>query len=137
MAKPFNPLELKLRVKRLIRYFYTESEKNTYFEHLRYSFIAVNLVTKQVLVDRKKVALTPREFQLLVFLMQRPKQVFTRKELLHEVWHYTYFGEERTVDNHIKKLRDKLGEYSLKAARTIVTVRNKGYVFNPDVENEE
>lgn len=91
----------------------------------------------RVLVDGNPVNLTPKEYDLLVYLAQSPDQIFGREQLLREVWKYEFFGDLRTVDTHIKRLREKLTKYSEPAAKMIVTVWGLGYKFNSFPEESE
>jgi two-component system response regulator ResD len=75
----------------------------------------------------KTVQLTPKEYELLHYLARSPDKVFTREELLRDVWQYEFFGDLRTVDTHIKRLREKLNRASSKAAKMITTVWGVGY----------
>ena len=81
------------------------------------------------MADGVEVALTPKEYELLYFLAKTPDEVYDREQLLKEVWHYEFFGDLRTVDTHIKRLREKLNKVSEDAARMIVTVWGVGYKF--------
>ncbi len=82
-----------------------------------------------MLADGKEVSLTPKEYELLHFLAKSPDKVFDREQLLKEVWHYEFFGDLRTVDTHVKRLREKLNRISESAAKMIVTVWGVGYKF--------
>ena len=88
----------------------------------------------ELLADGKEVSLTPKEYELLFFLAKSPDKVFDREQLLKEVWHYEFFGDLRTVDTHVKRLREKLNKVSENAAKMIVTVWGVGYKF--EVINE-
>ena len=79
-----------------------------------------------VQIDGESVALSPKEFDLLAFLVSRPEIAFTRDQLLNHVWGYDFFGDARTVDTHVKSLREKLGAYR----ERIVTVWGTGYRFS-------
>ncbi|WP_050615470.1 response regulator transcription factor [Bacillus testis] len=137
IVKPFSPREVVLRVKALLR----RSSKTT--------FIQADTTTKDIIVlphltidndahrvtaDQKEVSLTPKEYELLYFLAKAPDKVFDREQLLKEVWHYEFFGDLRTVDTHVKRLREKLNRVSEEAAKMIVTVWGVGYKF--EVVNE-
>lgn len=82
--------------------------------------------------DDKEVNLTPKEYELLLFLAQSPDKVFKREDLLKEVWQYEFFGDLRTVDTHVKRLREKLTGVSKEAAKMIVTVWGVGYKLEVD-----
>lgn len=135
---PFSPQEILLRVKRLLTYFYAPSPFKVVGDRYIFSFMSLDLSQQVVEIDQKKVKLTPREFQLLRYFAEHPDEVISRDELLRGVWGYHYFGEERTVDVHIRKLRNKLKEYSPVAAKAIQTEWKRGYRFNttPKIENE-
>ncbi len=75
----------------------------------------------------QEIQLTPKEYELLVFLAKTPDKVYKREELLKEVWQYEFFGDLRTVDTHVKRLREKLSSVSKDAAKMIVTVWGIGY----------
>jgi DNA-binding response OmpR family regulator len=96
------------------------------------SGITIDDVTYSARLHGTPMDLTYKEFELLKFLIQHPGRVFSREQLLSEVWGYDYFGGTRTVDVHIRRLRFKLGDLE----SLIGTVRNRGYSFNPD-KNED
>ncbi|WP_449620283.1 response regulator transcription factor [Robertmurraya sp. Marseille-Q9965] len=137
IVKPFSPREVVLRVKAMLRrssntsYFQTETiaKDVIVFQHL-----TIDNDAHRVLADGKEVSLTPKEYELLYFLAKAPDKVFDREQLLKEVWHYEFFGDLRTVDTHVKRLREKLNKVSEDAARMIVTVWGVGYKF--EVINE-
>lgn len=83
----------------------------------------------RVTVANNTVSLTPKEYDLLIFLAKAPNKVFEREQLLKEVWQYDYFGDLRTVDTHIKRLREKLYKHSEEVSKMIVTVWGIGYKF--------
>lgn len=129
IVKPFSPREVVLRIKAVLRR--TGSANNTgktkasnliVFPHL-----TIDLDAYRVTSNGKEIALTPKEYELLVFLAQSPDKVFKREELLKEVWQYEFFGDLRTVDTHVKRLREKLTSVSKEAAKMIVTVWGIGY----------
>ncbi len=132
IVKPFSPREVVLRVKALLRrssstkFLQTETAAKDVieFEHL-----TIDNDAHRVLADGKNVSLTPKEYELLLFLAQSPDKVFDREELLKEVWQYEFFGDLRTVDTHVKRLREKLSKVSKDAAKMIVTVWGVGYKF--------
>jgi DNA-binding response OmpR family regulator len=97
------------------------------------SGIVIDEVTYSAKVHGQPLDLTFKEFELLKFLTQHPGRVFSREQLLSEVWGYDYFGGTRTVDVHIRRLRFKLGDLE----GLIGTVRNRGYAFNPDRTEDE
>ncbi|MET3696158.1 two-component system response regulator ResD [Bacillus oleivorans] len=137
IVKPFSPREVVLRVKALLRrasktsYLNTEtSAKNVIvFPHL-----TIDHDAHRVTADGIEVSLTPKEYELLYFLAKTPDKVYDREHLLKEVWQYEFFGDLRTVDTHIKRLREKLSKVSEQAAKMIVTVWGVGYKFEVGTE---
>ncbi|WP_027724432.1 response regulator transcription factor [Tuberibacillus calidus] len=132
IVKPFSPREVVLRVKALLRrasstkFLETEtSAKNV----IVYPHLTIDHDAHRVTVDDQEVSLTPKEYELLYFLANSPDKVFTREDLLREVWNYEFFGDLRTVDTHVKRLREKLNRVSDRAAHMIVTVWGVGYKF--------
>ncbi|OCA83603.1 MULTISPECIES: response regulator transcription factor [unclassified Bacillus (in: firmicutes)] len=132
IVKPFSPREVVLRVKALLR----RSSKNSYIQSetstkdvVVFNHLTIDNDAHRVLADGVEVALTPKEYELLYFLAKTPDKVYDREQLLKEVWHYEFFGDLRTVDTHIKRLREKLNKVSEDAARMIVTVWGVGYKF--------
>ncbi|MCP8968718.1 response regulator transcription factor [Ectobacillus ponti] len=137
IVKPFSPREVVLRVKALLRrstpvtFFSQETTTKdiTVFPHL-----TIDNDAHRVTADGQEVNLTPKEYELLLFLAKSPDKVFDREQLLKEVWQYEFFGDLRTVDTHVKRLREKLNKKSASAAKMIVTVWGVGYKF--EVVNE-
>ncbi|BCJ85781.1 response regulator transcription factor [Effusibacillus dendaii] len=132
VVKPFSPRELVMRVKALLKRAQTNRNDvmtNELGQVLSIEGLSINLDSHKVLVGDVEVALTPKEYELLCYLVQRPDKVFSREELLRDVWNYQFFGDQRTVDTHVKRLREKLGHYSEKVANMIVTVWGVGYKF--------
>lgn len=131
VVKPFSPRELVMRVKALLK----RSQGNmveaqsVVNQVLTFPGLAINLDSRKVEVLETEITLTPKEYDLLVFLSQRPEKVFSREELLRDVWNYQFFGDQRTVDTHVKRLREKLGRVSEDVASMIVTVWGVGYKF--------
>ncbi len=106
VTKPFSPLTLMARIKAVTR----RSQKGeTMEDRVQTKHFTINKTTREVLKDGVVVDdLTPKEYDLLVFLLQHPKQVFSREQLLERVWGYQFYGDERTVDVHIKRIRKKI-----------------------------
>lgn len=125
VVKPFSPRELTARVKALLRRI--TAKENSESEMLTFPDLVIDPVSRVVKVDEKEVALTPKEFDLLYFLAKNKGKVFNREKLLKEVWGYDFYGSLRTVDTHIKQLREKLGRS--KAASYISTIWGIGYKF--------
>lgn len=123
VTKPFSPLTLMARIKAVMR---RSQKMEVSAETVRTQHFTVNKETREVLKDGEPVQnLTPKEFELLLFFMQHPKQVFSREQLLEQVWGYQYYGDERTVDVHIKRLRKKIAA----GEQFFHTVWGVGYKF--------
>lgn len=132
IVKPFSPREVVLRVKALLRRSSTMNfvqSDTTTKDVIVFSHLTIDNDAHRVLADGNEVALTPKEYELLYFLAKSPDKVFDREQLLKEVWHYEFFGDLRTVDTHVKRLREKLNRISEYAAKMIVTVWGVGYKF--------
>lgn len=130
VVKPFSPRELVMRVKALLkRAGEPEYAKTDLQQVLTFSDLVVHIDARRVEVSGEEVSLTPKEFDLLVYMSQRPDKVFSREELLRDVWNYQFYGDQRTVDTHIKRLREKLGQVSDSVSQYIVTVWGVGYKF--------
>ncbi|OWA37095.1 DNA-binding response regulator [Saccharibacillus sp. O16] len=130
VVKPFSPREVIYRVKAILRrssataYLTKESgtSNNIVFPHLTIEHDA-----HRVLAGGHEVSLTPKEYELLHYLAVSPDKVFSREELLKDVWNYEFFGDLRTVDTHVKRLREKLNKVSPDSASMITTVWGVGY----------
>lgn len=105
IVKPFEPKELIARVKAVLRRYNVESENK---EVLNFSKLTIDINSYSVLYEGNEVKMPPKEFELLYYLASNKNKVFTREQLLCEVWGYDYPGDSRTVDVHIKRLREKL-----------------------------
>jgi len=126
IVKPFSPRELVARIKALFRRSerkvkIVENESNIE----QYGGVRIYQKGRKVEIDGKKVVLTPKEYELLFFLTKNANQVWTREQILAQVWGYDFYGSLRTVDTHIKTLRMKLGKY----ANYIATIWGIGYKF--------
>lgn len=119
ISKPFGMMELVARTKALLR----RTTKRTAGEEFRLGMLYVSLSKHLVMVEGEEVTLTNKEFSLLTCLLQNQGRVLTRDQLLNDIWGYSFDGENRTVDVHIRTLRHKLGD----AGRLIKTVRGVGY----------
>src|SRR5699024_1845179 len=135
IVKPFSPREVVLRVKALLRRVSSSSFTNsdgTTRDILVFPHLTIDHDAHRVTADGEEVNLTPKEYELLCFLAKSPDKVFNREVLLKEVWQYEFFGDLRTVDTHVKRLREKLSSVSKEAAEMIVTVWGVGYKFEVD-----
>jgi len=109
VTKPFSPLALMARIKAVTRRYSTLKDKPLQDGIVETAHFKINLNTRDVLLDGVPVQnLTPKEFDLLYHFVQHPKQVFSREQLLDNVWGYDFYGDDRTVDVHIKRLRTKV-----------------------------
>lgn len=125
VTKPFSVREIIARIKALFRRTNMQNEtKNSTSEVLSRGSLTINKDTYEVLLGEKKIELTNKEFQLLYLLASQPGKVYTRDYLLEQVWGYDYLGDSRTVDVHIRHLRQKLDE------DLIETIRGVGYKFS-------
>lgn len=125
VTKPFSPRELVLRIKNLLS---RRQAPTTKVDHFQFSELVIDVPRHLVMVDDKKIDLTPTEFKLLTVLAERRGRVQSRERLLQDVWEYDSLIDTRTVDTHVRRLREKLD----KAARFLDTVRGVGYRFSDD-----
>ena len=125
LTKPFNPRELVARVKSILRRAVPE-RREPQERQLKHGLLEIDAGRREVHVDGKEVQLAPKEFDLLWELLDHRGLVLTRDQLLERVWGYTFAGDTRTVDVHVRQLRRKLGE-----ASPIVTVWGVGYKVSP------
>ena len=123
LTSPFNPSEAVLRVNRLLQ----KRRKSASDETIDYEGLQLDLVSCEVSVDDRIVELTFKEYELLKLLASNQGRVFTRDDLLNKIWGYDYFGGDRTVDVHIRRLRSKIED---PGQCFIETVRNIGYRFS-------
>lgn len=129
VTKPFSPRELLARVKAILRRYKTGADlKVSPDQTMRFGNLTVNLTSYEVSRDGRTLDLTPKEFELLRCLCTRPGQVFSREALLEEVWGYDYFGDVRTVDVTVRRLREKI-ESQPGDPHFIKTKRGVGYYF--------
>lgn len=120
VTKPFSPKELVARVKAVMKR--VKREDNSYV----YEGLVVDDLAHEVMIDGKNVVLTPKEYDLLKYFMQNKNIALSRDTILTNIWGYDFYGDERTVDTHVKTLRNNLGKYR----DVIKTVRGMGYKFD-------
>ena len=120
VTKPFSPKELMARIKVIL-----ERGKRTPSNILRFEGLEIDVAGRLVKVDGRRADLTPKAIDLLLYMVQNLNIALSRQKLLEEVWNYDYYGDDRTVDTHVKMLRHNLGRYR----DHIVTVRGMGYKF--------
>lgn len=123
VVKPFSPKELMMRVNAVIKRSNTDS--NTVNDVFSYEGLTVDFSARIVTINGARIDMTPKEYELFFYMVKNKGIALTREKLISEVWGYDFFGDERTLDTHIKLLRKSLGEYN----RCIVTLRGVGYRF--------
>ena len=123
VVKPFSPKELMARVNAVLARSSAKQEEQP--EILKFDGLEINIPARPVTVDGKKVELTPKEYELLFYLVENKNIALSRNKLLSDIWGYDFFGDDRTIDTHIKNLRNNLGPYR----DYIVTLRGVGYKF--------
>jgi len=130
VVKPFSPREVIYRVKAILRRSsataFLTKEMNT-SNSIVFPQLIIEHDAHRVTAGGQEVSLTPKEYELLHYLAVSPDKVFSREELLKDVWNYEFFGDLRTVDTHVKRLREKLNKVSSEAASMITTVWGVGY----------
>jgi DNA-binding response OmpR family regulator len=122
VVKPFSPKEVMARINAIL----TRSIREDSIDILTFKGLKIDLSGREVYIDDNKVNLTPKEFEVLVYLATNKNKAITRETLLSEIWGYEFYGDDRTIDTHIKMLRNNL----LKYRDYIETVRSVGYKFN-------
>lgn len=120
LTKPFSPKELMARVKALMKRCHKIKE-----DLYTYKELIINEKAHTVTLEGKELSITPKEYELLLYFIQNPNVALSREQLLSKIWGYDFFGDDRTIDTHIKMLRNNLGKYR----DLIVTVRGMGYKF--------
>ena len=126
VVKPFSPRELVARVRAVLaRTMPRPAEDDSVYS---FGDLVIDTASHSVKVAGQEASLTPKEFDLLVFLVSNKGIALSREKILQKVWNYDYYGEDRTVDTHVKMLRSHLGKYR----DNIVTVWGIGYKFDPD-----
>ena len=123
IVKPFSPKELMARINAVLSRFKAASHSNQ--TTLKFDGLEINIPARTVSVYGKKVELTPKEYDLLFYLVENKNIALSRDKLLSDIWGYDFFGDDRTIDTHIKNLRNSLGPYR----DYIVTLRGVGYKF--------
>lgn len=128
VVKPFSPKELMLRIEAIIRRSGKLTSENDVVE---VDGLKINFTARIVSVDEQKIDMSPKEYDLLFYLVKNRGKALTREQILTEVWGYDYYGDDRTLDTHIKLIRKQLGDY----AKCIVTLRGVGYRFDAEENN--
>jgi two-component system, OmpR family, response regulator len=131
VTKPFSPLALMARIKAVARR-YQQNSGGSQGKILQTKHLKISKESREVYLDGNLISnLTPKEFDLLYYFAQHPRQVFTREQLLERVWGYQFYGDERTVDVHVKRLRKKIGTTKDPIVHTVWGV---GYKFDESAE---
>ena len=123
VVKPFSPKELLARIKAVMNRASVSSSEPS--DTITYKGLSISFSAREVTIDGKRVQMTPKDYDLLFYLVKNMNIALSREKLLEEVWGFDFYGDDRTVDTHIKMLRNSLGEYR----NLIVTLRGMGYKF--------
>ena len=118
LTKPFSPKELIARIKAV-------SRRNKREDKFTYNKLEIDFKGHTLKIDNEEIKITPKEYEILVYLVENKNIAISREQILSNIWGYDFFGDDRTIDTHIKMLRNNLGEYR----DLIVTVRGMGYKF--------
>ena len=124
VVKPFSPKELMMRVNAVLKR--SNGADTPSQDVFKYENLVVDFTARIVTVNGKRIDMTPKEYELFFYMVKNKGIALTREKLISEVWGYDFFGDDRTLDTHIKLLRKSLGEYS----KCIVTLRGVGYRFD-------
>lgn len=122
MVKPFSPKELMMRVGAILK---RSQNKFDTKEVFTYDNLIVDLSARTVTIHNERIVMSPKEYELLFYMVRNEGLALTREQLIHDVWGYDFYGDDRTLDTHIKLLRKSLKEYS----SYVVTLRGVGYRF--------
>ncbi len=129
VVKPFSPKEVIARLNVIV----SRHQKLKKTNQLRFEGLEIDQDGREVYVDKHRLDLTPKEYEILLFLAKNEGIALSREKLLNQIWGYDFYGDDRTVDTHIKMLRNSLGDYR----KYIVTVRGVGYKFDTRSEEQE
>ncbi len=122
VVKPFSPKELMARIRAVMNRVNASKKME---DVITYETLVINFTAREVTIDGEKVAMTPKEYDLLFYMVKNMNIALSREKLLEEVWGFDFYGDDRTVDTHIKMLRNSLKQYR----NLIVTLRGMGYKF--------
>ena len=125
VVKPFSPKEVMARVNAIIKRNLSNQNLENTSDILKFEGLEIDLKGRNVFIDGEKIELTPKEYELLFYMVKNKGIALSREKLLSDVWGFDFFGDDRTVDTHIKTLRSNLKEYR----KFIVTLRGLGYKF--------
>ena len=133
VVEPFSPKELMARLNVIVNRHQNKFNGQELKEDLKFSGLLIDQDGREVYVDDRRVDLTPKEYEILVFLAKNEGIALSREKLLNQVWGFDFYGDDRTIDTHIKMLRNSLGPYR----KYIVTVRGVGYKFDSRGQEED
>lgn len=125
VVKPFSPRELMMRIGAVIKRSQNSKDEGDVFT---YKGLTVDFSARIVTIDKERINMTPKEYDLFFYMVKNRGLALTRETLISKVWGYDFFGDDRTLDTHIKLLRKSLGEYS----SCVVTLRGVGYRFEAE-----
>ncbi|MBR2323129.1 MAG: response regulator transcription factor [Clostridia bacterium] len=125
VVKPFSPKELMARVNAVLKR--NDASVSGVVDEVKFEGLTVDFAGRNVFVDGEKVVLTPKEYELLYYFVKNVGIALSRERLLKDVWGYDYYGDDRTVDTHVKMLRSSIKKYR----KFIITLRGVGYKFEP------
>lgn len=125
VVKPFSPKELMARVNAVLKR--KDASISGVMDEVKFEGLTIDFAGRNVFIDGEKVVLTPKEYELLYYFVKNVGIALSRERLLKDVWGYDYYGDDRTVDTHVKMLRSSIKEYR----KFIVTLRGVGYKFEP------
>lgn len=127
VVKPFSSKEIMRRVSAILRRAGTKTNSEDRNDHIMFTHegLVVDITAHRVTVDGKQVDMAPKVYELLFYMIKNKNIALTREKLISEIWGYDYYGDDRTLDTHIKLLRQALGAYS----KLVITLRNIGYRF--------
>lgn len=121
VVKPFSPKELMMRVNAILKRTMIQKSKDIF----RFKGLEVNFTSRTVSIDNQRVEMSPKEYDLFFYMVRNKDIALTREQLINDIWGFDFYGDDRTLDTHIKLIRKRLKEY----ANTIVTLRGVGYRF--------
>ena len=130
VVKPFSPRELMMRVGAVLKRSCRSTAREQEHECVALDGMRVDFTARQVLIDGSELDLSPKEYELLFYMVRNKNIALTREKLICDVWGYDFYGDDRTLDTHIKLLRKQLGDY----ARYITTLRGVGYRFEKNID---
>jgi DNA-binding response OmpR family regulator len=125
VVKPFSPKELMARVNAVLKR--NDASVSGVVDEVKFDGLTIDFAGRNVFVDGEKVVLTPKEYELLYYFVKNVGIALSRERLLKDVWGYDYYGDDRTVDTHVKMLRSSIKKYR----KFIITLRGVGYKFEP------